>query len=641
MTKNGRCCRWLHRYSWLICALAGILSAMSFVLGQEGYAGISELPASSTSYLWGALAVCFGLLLWQVYWRLGVRLSVWQVLLGLIFGLVNVLGTTLFAYDSWAMLKSLPTLLLTLLKGLGQSLPMMAAFGWLGHLLEGGMCLQAANKAGADTACHPETNPAMGWFGRLRRWSCKHEGLALWLLFCLCWLPYVLVFYPGTVCWDLGEMAEQFFGVEPMNTWHGVFLTWVFGSCIWLGRLADSDHLGVLLYTLLQTGLLAYMAAQILIFLRSRNLNRCLRLAVFLFFSITPLWGGYAQFVSKDTLYTAVLTLFTLRCTQILLLRTEDTPLTGASLPLGVFLWGLLACLMRLNGIYVVLPAALVMLFFGAKGKDRFALSAALVGALAVALAFSKVLVPAMGITSADSSGIYSVCFQQSARVLRDHGDSVTPEEYAEIDAVLDAENLPQLYEPWISDPVKYTFRYFGTGTEQETRVLSRYRETWLSMLPKYPLSYAEAFFAGNISYYCFTPKIEGETYNNQAGNRLVFETYINQIGQDPRLVRVDHPVPESLRSLAALFARGWRHIPLLGLLYCCAAYTWTLVGAALSLLRQKRFRLLCAFVPALMSLAVCMLSPVNDYFRYFLPIVAMTPLLLGVAVKPEKEEQE
>lgn len=634
MTQNGRCCRWLHRYSWLICALTGILSAMSFVLGQEGYQGISELPASSTSYLWGTLAICFGLLFWQVYRRLSVRLSIWQVLFGLFFGLVNVLGTTLFAYDSWAMLTNPTTLLFTLLKGLGQSLPMMAAFGWLGHLLESSACTRTDDSPVSDDSTCADA------LSRLLHWVRNHEGLALWLFFCLCWLPYVLVFYPGTVCWDLGEMAEQFFGVEPMNTWHGVFLTWVFGSCIWLGRLAGSDHLGVLLYTLLQTGLLAYMAAQVLVFLRRRSLNRRFRLAVLLFFAITPIWGGYAQFVSKDTLYTAVLTLFTLRCTQILLLRAEHSPLTGAALPLGVFGWGLLACLMRLNGIYVVLPASLVMIIFGAKGKDRLPLSAALVGALAIALVFSKVLVPAVGITNADSSGIYSVCFQQSARVLRDHGDSVSPEEYAEIDAVLDAENLPQLYEPWISDPVKYTFRYFGTGTEQETQVLSRYRETWLSMLPKYPLSYAEAFFAGNISYYCFTPKIEGETYNDQAGNRLVFETYINQIGQDPRLVRVYHPVPESLRSLVALFARGWRHIPLVSLLYCCAAYTWTLVGCALSLLRQKRFRLLCAFVPALMSLAVCMLSPVNDYFRYFLPIVAMTPLLLGVAVKPPENGQ-
>ena len=91
--------------------------------------------------------------------------------------------------------------------------------------------------------------------------------------------------------------------------------------------------------------------------------------------------------------------------------------------------------------------------------------------------------------------------------------------------------------------------------------------------------------------------------------------------------------------TLLALFARGWRHIPVLGMLYACALYTWTLVGAAVSLCRQKRWRMLAAFLPALLSLGVCMLSPVNDYFRYFLPIVAMTLPLLGAASRKEERK--
>ena len=42
-----------------LCLLAGMLSAMSFVMGQAGYQGMSDLPASSASYLWSALALCF------------------------------------------------------------------------------------------------------------------------------------------------------------------------------------------------------------------------------------------------------------------------------------------------------------------------------------------------------------------------------------------------------------------------------------------------------------------------------------------------------------------------------------------------------------------------------------------------------
>jgi len=312
--------------------------------------------------------------------------------------------------------------------------------------------------------------------------------------------------------------------------------------------------------------------------------------------------------------------------------------LQGKRAAWGLFFWGLLSCLLRSNGLYVVLPTAIVL---ACLAKPRRFVIPALAGAVAGALLFSNVLIPALGIRDETASGIYSVCFQQSARVLRDHPDEITPEEYAEIDAVLDAANLPDLYEPWISDPVKYTFRQYGQGAEAEKAALARYRETWLSMFAKYPLDYAETFFAGNLSYYTFAPKIEGETYNNQAGNRLVFETYElgDSRGPDPRFLDTTQIAAlEPIRQLLALFARGWRHIPLLGLLYSCATYTWLLVGAGISACRQGKWRMMAAFLPALLSLGVCMLSPVNDYFRYFLPIVAMAIPLIGAAARSKED---
>ncbi len=608
---------WMRILAWV----AAILSALSFVTGQEGYAGMSDLPAGSASYLWCALAVCFGLLFLHVYGRLGVRLSAGQVAWGLAFGFVNVMGGLLFSYDSWDMLKDPLQLALHTLRALGQSLPMMAAFGWLHSLLGSGALLVGE----AD-----ETS-ATGRFSGLGKFFVAHEGLSLWLLFMVCWLPYVLVFFPGTVCWDLGESAQMFFGLRPMNAWHGVFATWLFGSCIWLGRLFGSDNLGILLYVLLQWMLLAYMAAQTVCFLRRRGLRVAVRVAAILFFAVTPIFGGYVQFVGKDTLYAAALGLFLIRCAEALMCREEGGLPAGALLEM--FALGLLACLIRPNGLIVVLPMAALVTVFGAKGRARLRIGAAALGAAAVAMVFSYGLVPALGIGDDTGSALYSPLFQQSARALRDHRDTVTEEEYAAIDHVLDAENLPELYEPWISDPVKYTFRYYGEPAAVQKEALEPYRQAWFSMLKKYPLTYAEAFFAGNVSYYSFTPKMEGETYNNQAGSRLVFENYINQMGDDPRLVHVTQPVPESLRLLAAAFARSWRHIPLLSLTYCCAFYTWLLMGAALSVMRQGNRRRLILFVPALLSLIVCMVSPVNDYFRYFLPIVAMTPAVLGAAV--------
>lgn len=605
-----------------LCAALGVASAMCFVVDTEGYVGMSALPAASTSYLWSALALCFALLLHHVHVRRELRPGVGAALVGLLFGVLNAFGGLLFAYDSWAMLLSPATLALTLLRSVGQAVPMTALLTWVDAALRGG----ALHRPGALDAA-----PVPAALKPLWRWASRHEAAAYMILLALCWSPYLIAFFPGTVCWDLGEMVAQFFGQRPMDTWHPVFLTWVIGGCVWLGRLVGSDNLGAALYTLLQTVLMAFALGSSLRLMRSLRLSRAARLAAAAFFALLPIWGGYAQFISKDTLYTSALLLFTLCLIRLLLAREGRLSVRTGREAAGLFVWGLLTCLMRSNGLYVILPTAVFAFAFAARGRARLAVGGALAGAVALALLFSHVLLPALGVRDETASGLYSVCFQQSARVLRDHGDQVTPEEYAEIDRVLDAENLAELYEPWISDPVKFTFRQYGQGAEAEKAALARYRETWLSMLSKYPLTYAEAFFAGNVSYYAFTPKFEGETYNQQAGNRLVFETY--ELGEDPRFLHTEQIASlEGARTLLAVFARGIRHIPLLGLLYACATYTWLLAGAGMSAVRQRRWRLLVGFLPALLTLGVCMLGPVNDYFRYFLPIVAMTPALLAAA---------
>ncbi len=612
-----------------LCAAFGALSAMSFIVSGENYQGISDPPASSASYLWCALALCFALLYHAVYHQRKLRPAPANAAFALLFGVVNAFGVWLYSYDSWAALKSPLTLGLVCLQALGQSLPMLAGFTWLHDWMKKNRVSLFEPISAPISTPIEEARTKTRWYERHPVWS----AMAVLLV---CWSPFLIAFFPGSVCWDLGEMAAQYFGLREINTWHPVFLTGLYGVLLSFGRLFHSDNLGTALYMLLQSLALSYAFARTLALLRRWGLPRGFRLAALGFFGLTPLFGGYAQSICKDTFYTAFLLLFALDMMEVLAGREQGKAPSRSALA-GLFVWGLLSCLVRSNGLYVVLPSGVLLLAVGAKGKARLPLAAALGGCVACALLFSKVLIPALGIPDETASGIYSVCFQQSARVLRDHGDTVTPEEYAEIDRVLDAEKLPELYETNISDPVKFTFRYAGQGAAVEKEALKRYFQTWKKMAAEYPLSYAEAFFGGSTGYYAFIPKIEGPSYNNQAGNRLMFETY--ELGDDPGYVHTRQiGFLSKARTLLAAYARGWRRIPLLSLLYCCAAYTWLLVGAGLFLAREGQWRRLAAFLPALLSLGVCMLSPVNDYFRYFLPIAAMTFPLIGFALRDKEE---
>jgi len=607
----------------LISAAAGVLSMLAFTVSRDGYVGVSDLPLQAFHPVWLLYAILLAGL-WYLFFTRVRRVSIGQMIIGLVFGVVDYFAAALFAYDTWSYLNGAGPWCIAILQMLGRAAVMAMAAALVCRWLE------TARPEGRRMRAFA-ARMSGGWLGRAYR---RRPILFVTGVLLLCWLPYLAIYFPGTVVWDMAEMVAMQYGLRPMTTWHPVFVTWLFSGCVRLGRVFHSDNLGVFCYTLLQAVLLAYVLSRALALVRRLQAGRAFWLGALLFFALTPIFASFAQAVGKDTLYAALVGLLTVQ--SIEWLRFGRPKAAGVA---GFGVTALLVCLTRNNGIYLLVPTALVLVP-ALRGRARWPAAAALGGAIAVWIAFSSLLVPALGITDATASGAYSVAFQQSARTLRDQ--EVSSAEYAAIDQVLDAANLAALYETNISDPVKYTFKQYGLGRGAEEEALKAYRKTWLAMMKEYPLTYWEAFVAGSTGYYAFTPKIDAaRTYNYQGGMRFLFETVA--AGDDPLDLHTTQIAAfAGARELLAMYARGWRRVPVLELFLFCAAYTWLLIIAAVSLLRQKRARDLAAFLPALMSLIVCVLSPVNDYFRYFLPIVcAFVPLLAlvkrGIGASPLK----
>ena len=71
------------------------------------------------------------------------------------------------------------------------------------------------------------------------------ENKALFFLFILCWLPYLVIFYPGSVPYDGYLQLNMFYGIDPATNHHPWFSTLVMGSLHWIGGHV-SDNFGVL-----------------------------------------------------------------------------------------------------------------------------------------------------------------------------------------------------------------------------------------------------------------------------------------------------------------------------------------------------------------------------------------------------------
>ena len=423
------------------------------------------------------------------------------------------------------------------------------------------------------------------------------------LVIFLCWLPWLLCNYPASFCPDATNQLSQWAGIEPWSAHHPPFSTLLMGLCCSLGRALGSANFGCFLYVLLQSVCGALIFSYSIGLLYREGLPFRLWLLMLLFFAATPFWGSFAQWFEKDLVYAEC---FTLTLTCIFPVLRERRCSAGAALRIGGAAF--LSLLLRKTGLYELCPA-LLLLAFMLRGRDRRNLLAALCAVVLLAVGTERALYPALGIEAGSVREALSIPFQQTARYVCTYPDEVTEEERLVIDAVLDYEKLGE-YAPLCSDPVKATYR-------EDAAALGPYFAVWLRMLFKHPLCYLEAGFMKSYGYYTLDyPALDA--YLLRQYDPLLAEMGIHRVFGDfpTRLF-------DSLRQCMIEF-------PALELLCTAGLYTWVLLFCALRLGRRGKRAEMLLLLPSFMNVLVCIASPLPGSTRYALPMIAVTPMLLG-----------
>ena len=418
----------------------------------------------------------------------------------------------------------------------------------------------------------------------------------------VCWLPYIIISYPGSVTYDAANQLSQFLGATAATNHHPWISTLLIGAFYRLGGGGDG---GVFAYILFQTAVCA--AAFAFTATAARALaGRGAFIASACYFALLPTWGSYMQMYVKDTLYAGVFAaFFTL---AVLFAKGKDRP--GAAVCAGLAATGAACALLRNNGIYAVVPALLVLVA-ASRGRTRKIFSgAACAGIAALFIAVNHLILPAAGIEGGSIREALSLPFQQTARWCVEYPDEAEAQREV-IDSVLDLDYVRENYDPRVSDPVKNT--YHG-----DSAALGDYLGLWLRTAFKHPGVYLEA--AANACYGYFTP---GEIYGPYGG------AYYGESGGEFG-VEVTRAHPEAAARLDS-YNRGWADAPVLRHLIAPALYSWLLIVCTAALLRKKRFRAAALTLPLWITLAVNCVSPVNALVRYALPLMACAPLLCAL----------
>lgn len=446
------------------------------------------------------------------------------------------------------------------------------------------------------------------------------------LILLICWLPYIISFYPAILSPDPSNQIKQYYGLDThyihgvklidenvvITNHHPVFHTFILGGFTKLGDMLGSVNLGLFFFTIFQMFIVISTMVYTLVYLKKLKVPFIVRFIILIIFALFPVFPLYAMSPVKDTLFGALLVFYILEFHKLIITKEYSIKEYVA---LSLLL--LIMMLVRNNGIYIVLLSFITLIFM-LKDK-RLSLLIVLLSSLVVYEAHNKILLPTMHITPGSIREMLSVPFQQTARYAKYYGDELSEEEIAKIDKILGYETLAERYKPNIADPVKNEFNPNSNMSD-----LMDYFGVWASDLIKHPGVYIDATI--NTTYGYFYPNTSNWYVYHEYDKRLI------KSGIDYHYNNLEVP-----RDILTSYAVSFPYIPIIGSLVNIGFVVWTYIFLLAYLISEKKKRLIPLLLPAFILLLTCVVGPVNTYFRYMFPIVISLPLIIGLLLGESK----
>lgn len=491
------------------------------------------------------------------------------------------------------------------------------------------------------------------WLSRLSILDNPAALLPNTLRILVCWLPYLILLYPGIMYWDTGDQLAQFFGISAFGMpagqiWdhHPWFSTYLYGAITQLGYLVTGSYIfGLFLNAILQYVVVTFLFSWTLLLLHSRGLSKIALGFISLFMRFFPPLPIICAAMSKD-----VTNAIALYCWLILYYKIANKELTKKNSVGFLFLFvfaSLVVALTKKMGMYIVLAAIIALLFFRFSPKFKVALVA---GCTAMVLLVNSLLpsymYPVLNIVKGGSQAAIVMPIELLARVAHYYPDDITEEEESVINSYLaySWDEMGANYNPYIADPV--------TGYSLKGKVsLISFLKVWLKIGLRHPLSYVNAFFSLESGWISFagSPTVAAQTGTYRQDPLLMEPVFFASYNADT-FGKLQKQQEESCGQKIVEHLYKWiSRVP--GLNILCYVAVWTSILPAFALfefLRRPRKELLFALIPYLISAVTLFVYPVSlsaqrqDPTRYMFHMLLMAPLLFGlVVVNAQASENE
>lgn len=477
-------------------------------------------------------------------------------------------------------------------------------------------------------------------------------------LMLLSWLPYFLAYYPGIVSYDsyiqVGQITSGMY-----NEHHPLIHTMTIKAMYDFGcSLFNSANAGMAMYVIIQAVLLSLSFSFVLSII-DRKLGIKLYIVVLILFMIYPYNGFLSISVTKDIPFSAFMLLAL--SSMYLILTEEEVGKTKKILYYVLLFISLIgSVLYRNNGKYALLfmiGVGVIVIFFSlvvhfrkkTKSDSRiFALvgvsTAALLAGILILTATAKILNAQQG----DRREMLSVPIQQLARAYVYHGgvgvkendDNTMDEESKALISEFVLYDAATLYRADISDPVKRNVNTWVVVNKTEEFV-----KTYLRLLRHYPFDFVKAFMGTNAGY--FNPFDKTHMHINEVmteegikpGGAYIQTGWSEESLPEAGIVK-DSVLPGFYTLLEKVANSNiLNKIPVINLLFVPGVYVFILANVMLTLLLQKKYKLMIPLCMTVGYYITLFLGPTVQ-LRYIYPVMITVPLMLVFCISGKKEKK-
>ena len=449
----------------------------------------------------------------------------------------------------------------------------------------------------------------------------KHPFLFSLIILFICYVPYMIIYYPAVINYDAANQIKEVMGVHTrymdsvvlinedvfITNFNPVLHTLLLGGLFKLGYNLGSVNFGLFLYSIIQVSFVIFTFSYAISFMYKQGVQTKYLLTSLLIFALIPVFPMYAMTTVKDVIFSCFILLLVIYIFKFIKYDVSKKDY------LVFFIIIVFMMLFRNNGIYILL---LVVPFMIIALKDkRIGLSIVLVLSILTYIGYNKTLTY-FEITGTSVREALSIPFQQTARLVKYKDKIITSEDRKIIDVILDYDSLAERYDPNLSDDVKNKFNKYATSED-----LTQYFMVWFKYLIKEPIIYIDATL-NNIYGYFYPNTTQWYIYNK-------YNTKLEEAGFDYHFNDLD-----LIREGLSAFGNAFPRIPFLGLIVNIGFTTWLYLFMLCVCILNKNKKYIFTLMPGFVLLLTCVAGPANTYFRYILPLTFTLPVIIPLLYK-------